>query len=501
MTLSEQGAKFDIDRHGALHLTREGGHAHNRIVHAADLTGAEIERTLLQKVNSHANIEVFENHFATDFVTEKVAEKVQCLGVDCFSLGDGEEAGVDTRFLSVVTMLAAGGSGHIYPSTTNPAVATGDGIAMAARAGAEVTNLEFMQFHPTSFYVDNGSEDQVAKLKRENVFLISEAVRGEGGILLNGDGERFMSRYDPRLELAPRDVVARAIDAECKSRGEACAFLDISHKPAEELRHHFPNILERCLSHGIDITKDSIPVKPAMHYTCGGVQTDLDAATSIAGLYACGEAAHTGLHGANRLASNSLLEGLVFASKGAKSSITYASEAAHRPALVDAMERAVFNRASLTSTQVLECSVELPIRTEILAYRRQLQDTLWDSAGIVRSTQRLREGQLKIQEIGQLVCRIPTKGFSARLMMEWYELANLLTVAELVVMCALMRKESRGLHYTEDFPFKVEEERHPSTISSVLKLASRLDAVHSKKFRTVVKLNKLDEVLSNRVGN
>jgi len=313
LDLVAMGASFDRTKSGQLHLTREGGHAHKRVVHAADLTGAEIERTLLAKVKQHANIQLYESHLATDLVTEGVGAATWCLGADAFERSTGREV----RFLALATMIASGGSGHVYPSTTNPAVATGDGIAMAARAGAAIGNMEFMQFHPTSFYAaaapylpETESQATTADqlhLNRSPVFLISEAVRGEGGVLLDGSGARFMDAYDARGELAPRDVVARAIAAQCQARDEPCAFLDISHKPAADVRHHFPNIAAHCAAHGLDITRDPIPVTPAMHYTCGGVKTDLNAATNLKGLFVCGEAAYTGLHGANRLASNSLL--------------------------------------------------------------------------------------------------------------------------------------------------------------------------------------------------
>jgi L-aspartate oxidase len=315
------------------------------VVHAADLTGAEIERTLLAKVKQHANIQLYESHLATDLVTEGVGAATWCLGADAFERSTGREV----RFLALATMIASGGSGHVYPSTTNPAVATGDGIAMAARAGAAIGNMEFMQFHPTSFYAaaapylpETESQATTADqlhLNRSPVFLISEAVRGEGGVLLDGSGARFMDEYDARGELAPRDVVARAIAAQCQARDEPCAFLDISHKPAADVRHHFPNIAAHCAAHGLDITRDPIPVTPAMHYTCGGVKTDLNAATNLKGLFVCGEAAYTGLHGANRLASNSLLEGLVFGRGAATAATAHATLAASSPR-VEALHRA-----------------------------------------------------------------------------------------------------------------------------------------------------------------
>lgn len=488
LDLVSMGADFDRTATGSLHLTREGGHEHNRIVHAADLTGAEIERTLLEKVRDNPNITMYENFFATELVTEQVGPQLYCMGCDTFDRISGREV----RFLALSTMLASGGSGHLYPSTTNPGVSTGDGIAMAARAGAKVSNMEFMQFHPTSFAAPPipGGPASAPSLKREAVFLISEAVRGEGGLLFNGDGERFMPQYDDRLELAPRDVVARAIDHQCKQRGEEHAYLDISHKSSDMLLKHFPNISAECLKHGIDITQDPIPVTPAMHYTCGGITTGLHAETNIAGLFACGEAACTGLHGANRLASNSLLEGLVFGRKASDAAVAHAetvSRAAELPWSRSALTQKV-HRPYVSRT--MDPAREDSVRFNLLSLRRDLQDVMWDHAGIVRNTQGLKQGLVRLKQIGAKVCDICVRGLTAELSAEWYEVANLLTVAELVTTSALMRRESRGLHYTLDYPLKVESERHPTSIPSTLRLASRLDLVHAKKMYRSVQLSK-----------
>jgi len=476
LELVKMGANFDRTETGELHLTREGGHAHTRVVHSKDLTGAEISRTLLQKARAHPNITILENFCVTDLITEQIGQTPYCIGCDAFSRITGQEV----RFVALATMLASGGSGHIYPSTTNPTVATGDGIAMAARAGANICNMEFMQFHPTSLFID-GQADSNA-LKRDAVFLISEAVRGEGGHLLNGAGERFMKDYDPRMELAPRDVVARAINDQCKRRKEKCAYIDISHKSSAFILHHFPNIAAKCLEHGIDITKEPIPVLPAMHYTCGGVETRMMGETSIPGLFACGEAAYTGLHGANRLASNSLLEGLVYGRRAAQACIQHAQLSSK--VTEEAMQRVVENRSlerPVISNKYKNTAREIAMLHTILALRRELQDENWSYAGIVRTTSELVGGLQRIKEIGFEACQLTVRGLSAEVTTEWFELANLLTVSELVVMSALMRKESRGLHYNLDYPYKVEGEKKPTRITASLKLATNLSTILTKK--------------------
>ncbi|KAL0331972.1 UNVERIFIED_CONTAM: L-aspartate oxidase, chloroplastic [Sesamum calycinum] len=315
--LIAMGASFDHGEDGNLHLAREGGHSHRRIVHAADMTGREIERALLEAVRKDPNIFVFEHHFAIDLLTSQDGSDTVCHGVDTLNT----ETQDVVRFISKVTLLASGGAGHIYPSTTNPPVATGDGMAMAHRAQALISNMEFVQFHPTAL-ADVGLPIKPREA-RENAFLITEAVRGDGGILYNLGMERFMPFYDKRAELAPRDVVARSIDDQLKKRNEKYVLLDISHKPKENILSHFPNIAAECLRYGLDITQQPIPVVPAAHYMCGGVRAGLQGETNVRGLYVAGEVACTGLHGANRLASNSLLEALVFARRAVQPSIDH----------------------------------------------------------------------------------------------------------------------------------------------------------------------------------
>jgi L-aspartate oxidase len=348
-------------------------------------------------------------------------------------------------------MLASGGAGQVYPNTTNPHVATGDGIAMAYRAGATVSNMEFIQFHPTALF--NASPSQ-----SERTFLITEAVRGEGGLLFNSSGERFMERYDAaRLELAPRDVVARAIHDQMLTRGDKHVLLDISHKPAAEVLHHFPNIAAKCAAMGIDITRDPIPVLPAQHYTCGGVQTGLLGETAVQGLFACGEVACTGLHGANRLASNSLLEGLVFGDRAVNPSVAHADHAIrhcgrqlhYAAASVDfSGERGARRPAPAVAAWARES-------------RRQLRDLMWRNCGIVRRTAELQEALGFATGLhAEARAALGSHGVSTELV----ELSNLAQSAELIARCALQRKESRGGHYTVDHPVEVEAERRPSML-------------------------------------
>jgi len=401
------------------HLTREGGHSHRRIIHAADATGAAVQATLSKQVLTHPNIEILENHIAIDLV---LGEKIGRPGGGCFGayvldITNDRVVTVGARH----TVLATGGAGKVYLYTTNPDVATGDGIAMAWRAGCRVGNMEFIQFHPTCLYHPHAKS-----------FLISEAVRGEGGILRLPDGTRFMPDHDPRAELAPRDVVARAIDFEMKKRGLDCVLLDISHKPADWLRSHFPTIHGRCLELGIDITREPIPVVPAAHYTCGGIVTDLFARTDVPRLYAVGESAFTGLHGANRLASNSLLECLVFGEAAAKDILAASRE--EFPSLPDWDE-----------SRVTDADEEVIITHNWAELRR----AMWDYVGIVRTTKRLQRAQHRIR----LLTREINEYYSNfRVTNDLIELRNLVVTADLIVRCALRRRESRGLHYSRDFP-------------------------------------------------
>jgi L-aspartate oxidase len=434
------GADFTrVDGDGDLHLGREGGHSANRIVHAADTSGYEVEHTLVDRVADHPNVDVFEHHFAVDLITEhhlgqhvtRVRPDIHCFGAYVLDEGRGQ---VDT-FLARATMLASGGAGQVYRHTTNPPVATGDGVAMAYRAKARVSNMEFVQFHPTSLYIPEADN-----------FLISEAVRGEGGRLYNQAGERFMPDYDERAELAPRDIVARAIDDQLKQRGDDYVLLDISHEPADDIRTHFPAIYETCLEHGVDMTEEPIPVVPAAHYQCGGVQTDHRARTTINGLFASGEVACTGLHGANRLASNSLLEGLVFSERAVEPSVHYAEE----------------HRINDEVPDWDASGTERPGEHVLISHNREeLQRVMSNYVGIVRSEQRLERAHRRTKLLYE-----ETEAFyrQSRVSRELCELRNLIAVSYLIVECARQRRESRGLHYVVDYPDPAERERRPSLV-------------------------------------
>ena len=425
--LIEQGVPFTRDEEapGELHLTREGGHSHRRIVHAADATGRAVQKTLAQQLKSHPNVEVLEHHIAVDLITSKklLTEHARpgpnrCHGAYVHNNLTGKVATLGARF----TVLATGGTGKVYLYTSNPDVATGDGVAMGWRAGCRVANMEFIQFHPTCLY------HPAAKS-----YLITEAVRGEGGHLkIPATGERFMLNQDERAELAPRDIVARAIDFEMKKRGIDFVHLDITHKPAEFLKAHFPNIYEKCLSLGIDITTDPIPVVPAAHYTCGGLVVDLNGRTDVDGLYAIGEVSCTGLHGANRLASNSLLECLVFSAAVEKD---MRAEPVHdTPPLPDWDE-----------SRVTDADEEVIISHNWDELRR----FMWNYVGIVRTDKRLERA---LNRIDMLKDEVHEYYANFRISNDLIELRNLLQTAELIVRCAIARKESRGLHYSLDFP-------------------------------------------------
>ena len=419
--LIDRGVPFtrEADSELGYHLTREGGHSHRRIIHAADATGAAVQATLGDHVRNHPNIDIYDHHIAVDLV---VGDKVGHPGAGC--LGAYVLDIVNDRvvtFSAQHTVLATGGTGKVYLYTTNPDVATGDGVAMAWRAGCRVGNMEFIQFHPTCLYHPQAKS-----------FLISEAVRGEGGLLKLPDGTRFMPEHDAREELAPRDIVARAIDFEMKKRGIDCVYLDISHKPADWLRGHFPNIYARCLELGIDITREPIPVVPAAHYSCGGIVTDLSARTDVPGLYAVGESACTGLHGANRLASNSLLECLVFGEAAAEDILSKQRRPA--PKLPDWDE-----------SRVTDADEEIVIAHNWAELRR----FMWDYVGIVRTTKRLRRAQHRIRLLEREINEFYS---NFRISNDLIELRNLVVTADLIVRCALRRKESRGLHHSRDYP-------------------------------------------------
>ena len=413
----------DEDTH-QFHLTKEGGHSHRRVVHAKDATGKAIQKTLSEKVKAHPNITILENHIAVDLITEKKSLKVEkiksnrCLGAYVLNNKTGKVMTVASQ----ETILAAGGVSKVYLYTTNPDVSTGDGVAMAWRAGCRVANMEFIQFHPTCLYHPKAKS-----------FLISEIVRGEGGLLKLPDGSRFMDEYDERGELASRDIVARAIDFEMKKRGIDCVYLDISHKSPDFIKSQFPTIYARCLELGIDITKEWIPVVPAAHYSCGGVMTNLSGQTDLAHLYAIGETAYTGLHGANRLASNSLLECLVF------------GDAVAKHILHSKIESSSFDLPHWDESRVTDADEEILITHTWNELRR----FMWNYVGIVRTNKRLSRALHRIHMLRDEVHEFYT---NFKVSHNLIELRNLLQVAELIVESAIARHESRGLHFSRDYP-------------------------------------------------
>ncbi|MBD8680826.1 L-aspartate oxidase [Pseudomonas sp. CFBP 13719] len=403
------------------HLTREGGHSQRRIIHAADATGAAMFDTLLAAARLRPNIELMEQCAAIDLITERRLGRVEdrCLGAYVLDHRSGAVNTHAARF----TVLATGGAAKVYLYTSNPDGACGDGIAMAWRAGCRVANLEFNQFHPTCLYHPQAKS-----------FLITEALRGEGALLKLANGERFMPRFDSRAELAPRDIVARAIDHEMKRLGAECVYLDISHKPADFIRSHFPTVYQRCLTFGIDITRQPIPVVPAAHYTCGGVQVDRHGRTDVPCLYAIGETSCTGLHGANRMASNSLLECIVYARSAAEHIVSCLADVAMPGAL-----------PQWDASQVTDSDEDV-----IIAHNwDELRRFMWDYVGIVRTTKRLQRAQHRVR---LLLDEIDEFYSNYKVSRDLIELRNLAQVAELMIASAMQRKESRGLHYTLDYP-------------------------------------------------
>ncbi len=440
--LIDFGVQFDErelpDGSHELDLAREGGHSKRRILHARDLTGREIERALLAAIEKAPSVTVFENHNAVDLLTlGKLghASGDRCLGAYVLDEATGEV--VTLRSDRVI--LATGGCGRVYLYTTNPGIATGDGVAMAWRAGAKIANMEFIQFHPTCLFHPQARS-----------FLISEAVRGEGARLIDAKGREFMAKYDPRKELAPRDIVARAIDAEMKRSGARCVYLDITHQPPDFVRERFPNIYETCLGFGLDITKQPIPVVPAAHYQCGGVQTDENGASSLRGLYAIGEVACTGLHGANRLASNSLLEACVLAHRCCVAIIakpvTFPDDASTEPTIPE-----------WTSGDAVDVD-EL-----VVIYHNwdEIRRLMWDYVGIVRTDKRLQRAAARLRNLEREIAEFY---WGYKLTTDLLELRNLATVAALIVDCSLLRKESRGLHYTLDYPKIDPRLCHPTVL-------------------------------------
>ncbi|MFC4262555.1 L-aspartate oxidase [Ferruginibacter yonginensis] len=429
------GAQFDRDPEGDYKLGKEGGHSENRILHHKDVTGKEMERALLEAIKKCSNIHLISHCFVLDIITQhhlgylvtKSTPDIECYGVYVLNLTTNKIE----KIAAAITLLATGGNGQVYRTTTNPAIATGDGVAMVYRAKGRIENIEFIQFHPTALY-----EAGV----RGHSFLITEAVRGDGGILRNASGEAFMEKYDERKDLAPRDIVARAIDNEMKINGTEFVYLDCRHMDQQKFKEHFPNIHAKCLSIGIDVAKDMIPVSPAAHYSCGGVKTDAYARTSIKNLYAAGECASTGLHGANRLASNSLLEAMVFAHRAFEDTLQKVQANSLRK--IDDVVIPVWNADGTTAPK------EMILITQSL---KEMKLLMSDYVGIVRNNERLKRANRRIdllhEETEYLYERTAVSP-------QLCELRNMITVSYLIIKSAELRHESRGLHYNTDYLFK-----------------------------------------------
>lgn len=432
------GARFDKEPDGDYALGKEGGHSEFRVLHHKDITGQELERALLEAIKSQPNIEVITHCFVVDIITQhhlgylvtKSTPDIECFGVYALNLRTKK---ID-KVLASITLLATGGNGQVYRTTTNPAIATGDGVAMVYRAKGRIENMEFIQFHPTALYEPG---------LRGQAFLITEAVRGDGGILRNNDGEAFMERYDERKDLAPRDIVARAIDSEMKKTGTEHVWLDCTHMGKEKFVHHFPNIYDKCLSIGIDITKNMIPVAPAAHYSCGGIKTDEWGRTSINHLYAAGECASTGLHGANRLASNSLLEAMVFAHRAYTDTVKKINNGLNG-------EWGMWNRQLIPDwrTEGTTAPKEMILITQSL---KELQLLMSDYVGIVRTNTRLERAMRRLDLLHEETEELYK---ATEISPQLCQLRNMITVGYLIVKSAIFRHESRGLHYNTDYPAK-----------------------------------------------
>jgi L-aspartate oxidase len=435
--LMQRGVAFDTDGE-KLNLGREGGHTHRRVLHHGDTTGLEISKNLLKAARQHPNITFHERHIAIDLITTaRLGQATEDRVLGLYAL-DAESGQVST-YRSSRVILASGGCGRVYLYTTNPEVATGDGVAMAWRAGAVISNMEFIQFHPTCLYHPTVKN-----------FLVSEALRGEGAKLIGQDGKEFMQKYDPRGALAPRDIVARAIDQEIKRTGQPCVFLDITHQSKAWLQERFPLIYGRCLELGIDIAKEPIPVVPAAHYQCGGVRTNKEGRTSIRGLYAIGEVACTGLHGANRLASNSLLEGAVMGHRAAEDVLVKLPLGAAPP-----LQNAVVPEWTSGQAQDLDELVVIHHNWD------EIRRLMWDYVSIVRTTKRLQRAAFRLQNLSREVQEFY---WNYKVTPQVLELRNLVQVAALIVDSAMSRRESRGLHYTMDYPELDEKSRHDTEV-------------------------------------